>query len=362
MMLQSNREGFALPMAILLIGFMTAGVLAGFARSSAEVQVTNNQAAETGAFAIAEAGLAHYMGRGQITPADTTFVYPGGQAQVTVTLMKAAPTPADTAVYMIRSTGRVNSPAGVPQATRTVAQFAFRVVGKMQVLSSWTSLSGLHKSGTSGDISGYDASGCSGVNVAGVATPTGMLTGKDESISGDPQHDEMGTVDEMAAGIKIDWVNIAKPVAPAIIPDEVVCMPGTYGYDVDYTNCTSWPSTSKFTNPNYWPTVVINGSSPLPSNGRGVLIVTGDLTFGGGDTWDGIILVGGKITDNGSGNIAGAVVSGLNILKGETVGESSKANGTKDYTYDSCAVQSAANSMGKLNAISNTWADNLATW
>lgn len=362
MMLQTNREGFALPMAILLIGFMTAGVLAGFARSSAEVQVSDNQAAETGAFALAEAGLAHYMGRGQIAPADTTFVYPGGQARVTVTLMKAAPTPADTAIYLVRSTGRVTSPAGKPQASRTVAQFAFRVVGTMQVLSSWTSLSGLHKNGESGDITGYDATGCSGTNVAGVATPTGMLTGKDESISGDPQHQEMGTIEQMAAGIKIDWLNIAKPVAPAIMPDEVVCMPGTYGYDVDYTNCTAWPATSKFDDPNYWPTILINGSSPLPSNGRGVLIVTGDLTFGGGDTWEGIILVGGKITDNGSGNISGAVVSGLNILKGETVGESSKANGTKDYTYDSCAVQNAANGMAKLNPISNTWADNLSTW
>ncbi|HEX2165878.1 MAG TPA: hypothetical protein VHG09_01450, partial [Longimicrobiales bacterium] len=68
------------------------------------------------------------------------------------------------------------------------------------------------------------------------------------------------------------------------------------------------------------------------------------------------------IVDNGSGNISGAVVSGLNVLKGETVGESSKANGTKDYTYDSCIVEAAANGMAKLVAISNTWADNLSTW
>jgi hypothetical protein len=362
MMLQSKRDGFALPMAILLIGFMTAGVLAGFARSSSEIQISDHQTAETRAFALAEAGLAQYMGLGQITPANATYTYPGGQAQVTVTLMKAAPTTADTAIYLIRSTGRLAAPAGKPQAERTVAQFAYRVVGTMQVLSSWTSLSGLHKNGAAGDISGYDATGCSGVNVAGVATPDDMLTGKDDAISGEPQHDEMGTVEEMAAAIKIDWENIAKPVAPAIIPDIVVCMPGTIGYDPNYTNCSSWPAVTAFDNTNYWPTILINGSSPLPTDGRGVLIVTGNLTFGGGDKWDGIILVGGMITDNGSGNIAGAVVSGLNVLKGEAVPASSKANGTKDYTYDSCAVQSAANGMAKLNQISNTWADNLSTW
>ena len=362
MLLHTRREGFALPMAILLIGFMTAGVLAGFARSSAEVQISDNQTAETAAFAMADAGLSHYMGRGAITPLDTTFSYTGGQAHIQVTVMKAAATSADTAIYLIRSTGTVTSPAGKPQASRTVAQFAFRVVGTMQVLSSWTSLSGLNKNGAAGDITGFDASGCSGKNVAGVATPTGMLTGKDDAITGSPQHQEMGTVAQMAAQIKIDWVNIAKPVAPAITPDVVVCNSGTHAYDSNYSNCGTWPSTSNFTNPNYWPTIVINGSSPLPSNGRGVLIVTGDLTFGGGDTWDGIILVGGKITDNGSGNIAGAVVSGLNVLKGWTVGESSKANGTKDYAYDSCAIESAASGMAKLIGISNTWADNLSTW
>src|SRR5690606_11678735 len=238
--------------------------------------------------------------------------------------------------------GSVTIP-GKPPATRTVAQLATRVVGTMQVLSSWTSLSGLHKNGNAGDITGYDA--CTGDAVAGVATPDGMLTGKDAAITGDPQHLEMGTVDEMAAEIKIDWPNIAKPVAPSIAPDHVVCMPGTDAYDSNYTNCSSWPSASQFTDPNYWPVIVINGSSPLPTDGRGVLIVTGDLTFGGGDTWDGIILVGGKITDNGSGNIAGAVVSGLNVLKGMPVGASSKADGTKDYTYDSCIVSNAANGM-----------------
>lgn len=360
MTLQTNRSGFALPMAILVIGFLTAGVLAGFARSGAEVQIVDDQAAETAAFGMAEAGLATYMGLGQIVPADTTIVFPGGRARVMATLMKPAAAPTDTAIYLVRSVGRLNGPSNRPQATRTVAQLAYRVVGTMQVLSSWTSLSGLHKNGASGNITGFDA--CTGNAVAGVATPDSMLTGLDNSISGSPQHLPMGTQANMAAQIKIDWPNIAKPVAPAITPDVVVCMPATAFYDPAYTNCGSWPSSSNFTNSNYWPVILVNGSTPLPSNGRGVLIVTGDLTFGGGDQWEGIILVGGMITDNGSGNIEGAVVSGLNVLKNQTVGVSSKANGTKDYTYNSCSVASAANGMAKLISITNTWADNLSTW
>lgn len=357
MVLQTKRQGFALPMAILLIGFLTAGVLAGFARAGAEVQIADNQSSETAAFALAEAGLSDYIGRGQVTPVAVTYTYPGGQADVTATLMQDGATATDPDVYLIRSVGRVNGAPNRPPATRTVAQLAVRSTSTMQVLSSWTSLSGVQKNGVSGSISGFDA--CSGNSVAGVATPNGMLTGTETPIMGNPPHDSMGTVAEMAAQIEIDWVNIAKPVAPAIIPNYVACYPGQYGYDSQYT-CNGWPPLSAFTNG--WPTVLINGSSSLPTHGRGVLIVTGDLDLDGGDVWEGIILVGGRITDNGNGNIQGAVVTGLNVLKGMTVGQSSRANGTKAYQYNSCSVTSATDGLARLNQITNAWADNLSTW
>lgn len=196
--------------------------------------------------------------------------------------------------------------------------------------------------------------------------PTGELEGKDEALIGDPDVLEMGTRTEMASQIHIDWVNIVNPLAPAIGADIVVCLSGTYGFDPNWGPCESWPTSAQWSDyiaNDYWPTIVINGSSALPSDGQGTLIVTGDLTFGGGDMWDGIIMVGGKITDNGSGNIAGAVVSGLNIKRPDpwpsTVGESSRADGTKDYTFDSCAVANAADGQSRLVQLSNAWVD---TW
>lgn len=354
MRLQADRSGFALPMTILLIGFMTAGVLAAFARTSTELQVVDDEMLTTVAFANAERGMSQFLAVGSIVTPTMTYTYSNGAATVTATLMHDAPgTNPDT--WLIRSVGIAQAPPGEQPARRTVAMLARRIPTTMQVLSSWTSLSGLNKAGAAGDISGFDA--CTGNAVAGVATPTGGLTGKDESISGSPQNLEMGTPAQMAAQIKIDWNGISNPITPAISPDYTVCLSGTHGFDAQWSNCGSWPQNPVFSSA--WPTIVINGSSALPSNGRGVLIVTGDLTFGGGDTWDGIILVGGKITDNGSGNIAGAVVSGLNVLKGWTVGESSKANGTKDYTYDSCAVASATTGLAKLQAMTNAWVD---TW
>jgi hypothetical protein len=368
LVLRTDRPGFALPMSILVIGFLTAAVMAAFARTGTEVRIVDNQQAQQQAFAFANAGLEDYLSRGRVGATNTTINFDGGVAHVRLDTIRIGATAVDTAVFMIRSRGvsTTGPTSGRPRATRTVAQFAMRPPMTMQVLSSWTSISGLRKNGSSGIISGHDAGTCSGGTVLpGVAVPdnTYVQTGAGTPIKGEPPVQEMGTQEEMADKINIDWENIRHPTAPSIVPDIVVCKAGTYSYDAARGPCGTFPTKSTFTNnPDYWPVIVINGSSPLPEDGRGFLIVTGDLTFGGGDKWDGIILVGGKITDNGAGNIAGAVVTGLNVLLGETVAESSQAEGTKDYTYDSCKVAAAAAGAGRLHAIPNAWTDSWLTW
>jgi Tfp pilus assembly protein PilX len=356
-----RRGGFALPMSILLVGFIGAAVMAAFVRVGAEVRTADNQQAQQTAFALANAGLDRFLARGRLT--DTTYTFADGTAAVTAILMKPAPTPTDTAVYVVRSIGTGRGGASRPAARRTVAQLAWRSAGTMQVLSSWTSLTGLYKAGSSGQITGYDK--CTDDALPGVALPTGTYTqsGSGTPIQGEPEPvAEMGTQAEMAAAIKIDWHGITNPTAPAINPHVIICRPGTPNYDPSWSPCGSWPTSTQFADPTFWPTIVINGSASLPGNGKGTLIVTGNLTLGGNDQWKGIIMVGGMITDNGSGLIEGAVVSGLNVLKGETVGESSKALGTKDYIYDSCSVAAAAAGQSKLTHLQNAWVDNWSVW
>lgn len=361
-LLRGRRDGFALPMAVLLIGFMTAGVVAAFARGAAEVQLIGNQQAQTDAFAIAQAGLEAYIARGKVTPADTTIHRFGGSARVIVTEIRPAAVPADTAIYLFQSTGTPTQGAAQGAlAARTVAQVAYLMAGTMQVLSSWSSLSGISKQGNSGTITGEDA--CTDDVLAGVAVPDGGFSGQTGPVEGDPPIDYMGSQDEMADSMKIDWAGITNPAAPVFQFDFAFC-PGGYGFIVGLTPvCNGFPTAAWFTaNPTLFPTVVINGSATLPTNGRGMLIVTGDLTLDGGDRWDGIILVGGRIIDNGNGGINGAVVTGLNVLKGETVGQSSRANGTKEYIYDSCMVSAAAMGTASLRQASNAWVDNWTSW
>jgi hypothetical protein len=76
--------------------------------------------------------------------------------------------------------------------------------------------------------------------------------------------------------------------------------------------------------------------------------------------WRGIILVGGVLTSNGNNTVQGAVMSGLNMLLGQTVAESNVGNGTKTYEYNSCYVASSLAALSQLQPVNNAWADNWA--
>ncbi|HEX6693570.1 MAG TPA: hypothetical protein VF035_02585 [Longimicrobiales bacterium] len=360
--LNARREGFALPMAILLVGFITAGLVGAFARQRAEYATIMSGSSQTNAFAVADAGLNAYLAAGATNPATATYTFPKGTAVVTATEIRAAATSNDTAIWLVQSVGTANGGSMKnPPARRIVAQLAYTLPSTMQVLSSWTSLSGIIKNGNSGSIAGADA--CPPPNnqatKPGAMMPDGTFSGDDSPFSGAPAIDTTMTQAQLANAIKIDWAGIVNPAVDALGADIVVNKPSTNGYNSAWTPRGTFPSSFPA---GYWPTILINGSSPLPANGRGTLIITGDLTFGGSDTWQGIILVGGAITDNGSGNISGAVVSGLNVKLGQTVPQSSKANGTKDYKYNSCDVASATAARRKLTSVDNAWMDTWNAW
>jgi hypothetical protein len=60
--------------------------------------------------------------------------------------------------------------------------------------------------------------------------------------------------------------------------------------------------------------------------------------------------------------VQGAVVTGLTIQLGQTVGISDVGNGTKTFRYDSCNVANAASRFGGLVPFRNTTVDNWSTY
>lgn len=349
MIMKSRRDGFAIPMAILLIGVITAGVVGAFARVESESSVVNSRDAQTVAYALAEAGMGVYLADRANMPFGRDFTLPGGTAEVRVDLMR----PDDGvngALYLLRSTGITTSGGNIPSARHTVTQLAWLKPYTINVPAGWTSLSGIRKDGNSGEMSGFDECLATGPK-AGVAVPDSGYSGQTGPVMGDPPIDYMGSQEDMAGQINIDWEGI---INEDVLQFDIRIPPGV------------WPSADSFAaRPDWWPVVYIDNENgpafdPSDMNGRGTLIIRGDIKLDGGDEWDGIVMVGGKLEDNGTGAISGAVITGLNVKLGEPVEESSRAHGTKTYRYNSCDLSNALQAMSVLTPIRNTWFDGWA--
>lgn len=354
-----GREGFAMPLAILVVVVLAISLTGAFSMSTSERMAVWNMESQQEAFQIAQAGLEEFLqNRDGLGFTDTP---PGALEEVAIPIgrgtaqvvMERIRTNGSESTYIVRSTGVLPAPReSDPPALRTVAQMAVFQPGNIDVKAGWTSLTGLHKNGAAGTISGNDRCGVESA-VAGVAVPTppGLTTSGPFQPSGTPNLQNLGTVQNGIDEVGIDWEGISNMTA--ITP--TVTLPGG-----------GWPN---FGNPNFWPVIHVTGNFSLPSSGRGILIVTGNLTVNGARQWDGIVLTGGSITGNGNNAIYGATLSGLNAMLqpdpqawSVQQGNTAIGNGTKRIEYDSCMVAQAMAAFGGLRPLENTWMDNWQTW
>lgn len=358
----ASRRGVTLPMTLMIIVILSALAAGAFTRVGSERRSIDNEESTLDAYAFARTGLDQFVAdptNGPFAFNPATFVGPdsgtitmtGGYAKIIVQRIRPAVGTTIPALFVIRSRGvkTSSSVSGAPNAERTLALYAQYQPGTMNVVAAWTSLTGLHKNGGSGTLSGVDNCG-SASTVAGVAVPTSPgydQNGGSSVPNGSPNINNMGTTAQSIATVGIDWASILD--GSAMTPD--VTIPGG-----------SWPSSATFaTN---WPVIYVNqtGSFSLPSDGRGTLIVKNDMTISGSTSWNGIILVGGALTSNGNNTVLGAVVTGLNLTLGQSVTDSDVGNGNKTYRYDSCNVAQAASKFGGLVPLRNTSVDNWATY
>ena len=366
MRIHSDRRGSALLISLLLILLLSVSAAAGFQRVSSERRTNGDMVAQVDAYTVAMSGLQQYMANLTSAPAatvvDSVTGLPGGKAYINIWRLRAAVGTTVPALYVIASrgvnTGAVKYDPTAPPAERTVAQYAVWLPATLPVSSAWTSITGLHKNGGSGTLSGTDNCGVASA-VSGVAVPTtaadggaGYSQNGGSSVpSGSPAIGNLGAnTAAAAAGVPVDWNGIVN--GNAVTPT-VTITSGTSGWP------SSFPASS-------WPTIVVqegaSGTFSLPSSGQGLLIVRGNLTISGSTQWKGIILVGGTLTSNGNNTVLGAVVTGLNVKLGETVGVSDVGNGTKHYQYDSCNIASALSNFASFTALRNGIVDNWPTY
>lgn len=354
-----NRRGATLPLSLLVLVLLGFSVAVAYARLSSERRITSDNQAQVNAFTVAQSGLARYMenvaAKPAASPADIVYNdLPGGTATVTVRMLRESTTTLLPAVYVITSRGtnttaKRYSSAAAP-AERTVATYALWEPTPFDLNGAVTSLAGINKQGTSGALDGNDHCTGAGGNqpaIPGVAVPNGSYTGQFSPINGNPDDvpSYLGTATPTGTAkdeVDIDWAGIVAGTK----------LPPNYTYP-------TWPTAPQFAN---WPVVKANGDLTLPSSGKGILIVTGDLRINGATPplqWDGLVLVGGVLDLNGNMAIYGAAISGLNVKLGTTVPTYDIASGTKIIQYDSCNLNRALSKIGYLQRVRNGWTD---TW
>ncbi|MEA3428734.1 MAG: pilus assembly PilX N-terminal domain-containing protein [Thermodesulfobacteriota bacterium] len=150
--------------------------------------------------------------------------------------------------------------------------------------------------------------------------PSVTNTSGSPTFLGNPATPQQGT-DSVDIAV---YVNDLKASATETITED--SSGTTYGDASNFVTCYS--DTSNPYN--------VNGLKLSNATGYGTLLVEGDLTLGGGFSWNGLILVTGTLVFNGGGlgiNIKGAV------LANQTV----DINGGIDIKYDSCMVDSSLN-------------------
>jgi hypothetical protein len=395
-----ERRGFALPMAILVIAFLTVTISAAYTATSSELTTNLAQRGESKAYMVAQAGLENFMARrnengfcpmctvvGGVVPPmstyeSTTVALPGGYAQVVAQRIRVA-SQFRPAIYLLRSRGvdtsskaltgsTIVNGVNVARAERTVAQLVYWNVNQVNVLSGWTSTSGLDKNGSSGSISGSDTCKKKPA-VAGVAVPDGNW-GSNSSFtpSGNPPVATLGTQAQANAAVKIDWEGI-------ILGNRIQA---DYTFSSNGQATSAWPSIDWGTpGALKYPVIRVNDNFTMPNaGGQGTLIVMGNLTMSGDNMWRGILLIGGKMTSNGDGTMFGATMSGLNTMFDATQLAQARllapmanpaltnapgpatANGTKTFQYDSCEVAKAAGGLATYSVYPNAWMDNFVTY
>lgn len=373
----TNRPGFALPMVILVMFILVGALAAGFNMLSSERAADDASVQSQIAAALAETGLQQGLrnrpglGLPVVPPAgveSTRVTLTNGYADIITTRLRAPVGTTVPALYLVRARGvrTRTGVAGAGNASAMSSAFATFQNMTMTIQSAMTGINGIEKSGNAGAISGVDACpvalGGTGTSVSAVAVPdnpgydgqTGPLSGATPLIK------SLGaTAATAATTVPFDWADIVS--GSAITPDFLSNHLGV-----------GFPSTGWFAaNPTRWPTIIVNnGPYPnleftLSSFGRGLLIVYGDLNLNGNTAgWDGIIIVGGKITSNGTNAVSGATITGLNVKLGYNVtnNDVNDLNGTKSYFYNSCNVNSALSALGALRVYQNTWANNFPSY
>lgn len=337
---------------VVLVGLTILGA-AGLTITRDDIRQSENLEASTEAFYAADAGLQMYLGGNN--DGSSAAGYTIGASSVTVTPTGLTTLAGGQGMFRIRSVATHTDPAGATTSRAVSALAVYKPGTPVTVTAALASGTGLLKNGDSGTISGQDLASPSdprcpqlpGPDVAGVTVPSGGYSQTGGTTVPD-SIDYQTTATDVLNGTGIDWANLSEDG----------------GGNPDYTiPPDSWPNFDNVPE-DEWPVIYVDGNVEVApeQSGRGTVIVTGNLAMSGSFEWDGLILVGGYMTSNGYQTVTGGMITGLNILLGESVPTSDIGNGNKKFLYNSCYVQLASQQIadgGGMALVPGSWSEEI---
>jgi hypothetical protein len=340
--------GFAFALVVLLL--FAIGVLGATGYQVVRTEFfQSQQATETGqALGVAEAGLAWFIGGQRGTVVDTTeYSLNGGTAVVTT--RKVATLSDEEDLYLVTSEGTYTDPR-YPQipATRVVSQYTIYKKIPMRTLAPLmvTAENGVRVQ-DDGVVDGTDHASigdCTGApagTLAGVVAAGNIQERSGGVITGSPEGVNLNNYDGVADSIQLAWDIYSDPDFPV---DFDGSFPGIFWHAV-YPDSFPVVRYDGDLTPRWW-----------RHNGRGVLIIDGELRDrnNGRWEWDGIVIARDMkdITDNRAfDSIRGALVVGPGAAMSNTRLDVEEAG----IYYHSCNVIAAGASLAHMEPVSNSW-------
>ena len=378
--IHNDRRGVTLITSLLLVMLLSIGVLAGFARGSADRRSTMDAGVATDAYAIAQNGVDRFITvtatepSAASLPLTATYAVPGGNATVRMERVRAEAGDIPS-LYLLTSTGVSTGDRYDPRAARaerTVAQLLQWSKANLMGAAALTTLNGIEQAGNPATYDGRN--GCYPADPTKWAPGLQMLDSLDFTKSGSSKKDpeifgtdpgqitELGTLEEALDGLGFDWNTVLGAASS---------MPGVYNVPANQFGSKDFGG---YNFPDMavkpWPVIVIDNKSEANSYaankpGHGILIVTGDFeTSGNAFGWDGLVLVGGRLIVNGNSTWEGSVYAGLNNndpLNPSVVTDNSIL-GTKTFKFNSCTIAEALSSFSGWTMLPNTRVDNIPNY
>ena len=302
---QDPRAGFVLALVVLLLFAVGIAGAAGYQVVLNEAQMAIHAKETQTALSIARAGLQRYVANEVGVHEDTvTYAIEGGDAVITARLV--AEIDDFESLYLLGSEGVYTDPTFTGSAARrTVYQWAKKREVALDHLAAVTQASGNVHVADDARVWGNDQAtlgACeqTSTDIIGVLRGSGTVTiAGAGAINGNPNTRSYGSYNAVLDSLGINWAALTDTSFP-----------------VDYEN--TWPSCALPADSFTVTRFTGNLLAPSAACGRGVLIVTGDLTPANNFTWDGIVLAGYMVSTYNAYTINGMLVGGLNGLGAQT--------------------------------------------